>query len=94
MYGFRFVFDREKFLEDYPGYDAEDVKSVEDVDEDDLSDVKTEAFFEWVDEYRGTLDEEAEVSSLSDVFGLEPDIDDVEYEVEIPVDIVKMATEQ
>lgn len=92
-YGFKFVFDREKFLEDYPGYDAEDVNGVEDVDEDDLSDVKTEAFYEWVDEYRGTLDEEAEVSFLSDVFGLEPEVDDVDYEVEIPVDIVKMAKE-
>ena len=92
-YGFKFVFNLEKFLEDYPDYDEEDVKGVEDIDEDDLSDVKTDAFFEWVEEYRGTLDEDAEVSFLSDVFGLEPEVDDVDYEVEIPVDIVKMAKE-
>lgn len=92
-YGFQYVFDRAKFLEDHPGYEAEEVKSEEDIDEDDLSDAKTDAFFEWVDQYRGTLDEEAEVSFLSDVFGLEPEVDDVDYEVEIPVDIVKMAEE-
>lgn len=34
------------------------------------------------------------MSFLSDVFRLEPEVDDVGYEVEIPVDIVKMAREQ
>jgi len=90
-YGFEYIFDREKFLEDHPEYEADDVESEDDIDEDDLLDAKTDAFFEWVDEYRGTLDEEAEVSFLSDVFEIEPEVDGVYHEVVIPEAIVEMA---
>ncbi len=93
-YGFKYIFDLYKFLEDHPGYEADEVKSEDDIDEDDLSDAKTDVFFKWVEKYRGTLDEDAEASFLSEVFKLEPEIDGVDYDVEIPVDIIKMATEK
>ena len=37
---------------------------------------------------------EKSLSFMADVFGLDPEVDAVDYEVEIPVDIVKLANEQ
>lgn len=79
-YGFKFEYDTEDYLDDDGN-----------IDEDMLYDAKADAFFEWVEEHRIGLSEDDEVAFLSDVFGLEPDVDDVYYEVEIPADIVKMA---
>ena len=85
-YGFKFEFDEDAFREEN-GYDPD-----EEIDEDDIEDAKSDAFNEWVEEYRAELgDEDKEVRFLSDVFGIEPEMDGVDYEVEIPEEIVKMA---
>ena len=84
-YAFRFEFDKDRFLEENPDYEEEDI------DEDLIEEKKEEAFWEWVEKYRGTLNEYDEASFLADVFEIDPEIDYEEYSVEIPVDIVKMA---
>ena len=82
-YGFKFN------PEDHKDEDLDE----EDMDDDYFEDAKSEAFDEWVEAYRSTLDEEQEVAFLADVFCLEPEIDAVDYEVELPPDIIKMARE-
>lgn len=84
-YGFKFEFDKAKFLDENPDYEDADI------DEDFICQEKEEAFEEWIEEYRASLNEYDEASFLADVFELEPEIDYEEYSVEIPVDIVKMA---
>jgi len=93
-YGFKCVFDLDKIIEDYYDGEADDINSIEDIDEDTLYDVKMEAFEDWIGKYRKTLkDEEEEASFLEDVFELEPEVDNVDYEVVIPADIIKMSKE-
>lgn len=85
QYGFEYEFDMEKFLEENPDYEEEDI------DEDVIDEAKEEAFKQWVGEYRSKLDDYHEALFLDEVFELNPCIDSVDYEVEIPVDIVNMA---
>ena len=89
-YGFVFEFDEAAYRSENE-YDED-----EEIDEDELEDAASEArenaFFEWVEARRSTLEPDQEASFLSDLFGLEPEIvDGVEYTVEIPEEIVKMA---
>ena len=85
-YGFKFEFDEDAFRAEN-GYDPDD-----EIDEDDIEDAKSDAFYDWVEEYRAGLDDEdKEVRFLSDVFGIEPEMDGVDYEVEIPEEIVELA---
>lgn len=82
-YGFHFEYDPK----DYMGEEGTEV------DEDLLYDDLQDAFYEWVSKYRGPLDEQEDAEFLSDVFCLEPEVDDVDYVVEIPPAIIKMAKE-
>lgn len=79
-YGFKFEYETEDYLDDDGN-----------IDEDMLDEAKDDAFYEWVEKYRSGCSEANEVAFLTDVFGLEPEVDNVYYEVEIPADIVKMA---
>lgn len=81
-YGFHFEYDPEDFISE----------GETEVDEDELFDAKMEALYDWVDQYRIEHLEE-EIAFLSDVFNLHPNVDDVDYDVEIPPAIVKMAKE-
>ena len=83
-YGFKFEFDEKKFREEN-GYEPDD-----DI-EDSVDEARCDAFDNWVEEYRCSLDHDEEIEFLSEVFGLEPNVDDVDYEVEIPDAIVDMA---
>lgn len=87
-YGFHFDFDEEKYREEN-GLDPDD-----EIDEDELYDEKSEAFDKWVEQYRATLDREAEVSFLCDVFELDPDVDTPDYEVMIPDGVIELAEKE
>ncbi len=80
-YGFHFEYDPKDYM------DEEGTEVDEDLLYDDLQD----AFYEWVSKYRGPLDEQEDADFLSDVFCLEPNVDDVDYDVQIPPAIIKMA---
>ena len=80
-YGFHFEYDPKDYLN----------KEGTDIYEDRLYDDLQDAFYEWVDNYRGPLDEQEDAAFLSDVFCLEPEVDDVDYDVKIPPAIIKMA---
>ena len=82
-YGFKFNPEESK------DEDSDD----EEMDEDYYGNAKLKAFYEWLEEYRRTLDEDEEVAFLADAFCLSPEIDAVDYEVELPLDIVEMAQE-
>ena len=82
-YGFHFEYDPKDYM------DEEGTEVDEDLLYDDLQD----AFYEWVSKYRGPLDEQEDAEFLSDVFCLEPEVDDVDYDVKIPPAIIKMANE-
>ena len=84
-YGYSHEFDKDKFLEENPDYDEDDI------DEDVIADEASEAFENWVEEYRETLTPDEEASFLADVFELDPDLSLVDYEVVIPEEIVRMA---
>ena len=85
-YGFKFEFDENAFREEN-GYDPD-----EEIDEDEIEDARNDAFYEWVEAHRAELgDEDKEVQFLSDVFDIEPEMDGVDYEVEIPEEIVELA---
>jgi hypothetical protein len=77
--GFNFEFDEEDYTEDG------------ELDEDALEEDKTEAFNDWLDDYVAGLED----SEVKDFFynhmnaGLE--LEDVEYSVEIPEAIIKLA---
>lgn len=92
-YGYKFVFDKDKFLEEHEWYDPDEIKSVDDLDEDELYDAKVEAFSEWVEEYRSRVNEDEEAYFLATVFEIDVNLDGVDYTVEIPPEIVKMAKE-
>lgn len=92
-YGFQYTFDLEKYVEEH-GYDPEEVKSIEDIDEYELEDDKLNAFDNWVEEYRKTLNEDEDADFLAYVFEINVEVDNVDYEVEIPNEIVRMAEEK
>ena len=80
-YGFHFEYKPEDFF----------IEGGTEVDEDALIDAKMEALQDyWIDDYCCEHSDK-EIAFLSDVFNLEPDVDDVDYNVEIPPAIIKMA---
>lgn len=79
-YGFHFEYKPEDFF----------IERETEVDEDALFDAKMEALDDWIDDYCSEHPDK-EIAFLSDVFHLEPDVDDVDYDVEIPPAIIKMA---
>ena len=80
-YGFKFEYDEDDYRDEETG----------ELDEYALDDAQTEAFDAWIEEYRCKLSSSDQVAFLSDVFGLYPEVDDVDYEVEIPQEIIEMA---
>lgn len=84
-YGFKYEFDEVKFREEN-GMEPE-----EEIPEEWIDEVQVDAFSDWVAKYRAKLTDEEEVSFLSDVFGIYPDVDDVDYVVEIPEEIIDLA---
>ena len=92
QYGYHFEYNPKDFIPEEDLEDAEEDGDYEEwVDEDALYEAKSKAFHEWVDDHRKTLDSKAEVSFLAELFELDPDIRDFDYDVLIPEDIVKMA---
>lgn len=87
-YGFVFEFDKEKFLEENPDYEEDEI------DDDVIAEAEEEAFDQWVEEYRSTLNDHDEALFLAEVFELDPNIQDVDYEVVIPEGIVAMVEKQ
>lgn len=82
-YGFKFEYDENDFI---PEGETE-------MDEDEFNDARSEAFYEWVDEYRKNLDEADEAMFLDEVFDIAPELDNYDYEIEIPEEIIEMAKE-
>ena len=82
-YGFKFEYDENDFI---PEGETE-------MDEDEFNEARSEAFYDWVDEYRQTLNENDEAMFLDTLFQMEPELDMYDYEVEIPEEIIKMARE-
>ena len=83
-YGFKFEYDENDFIPD----------GETELDEDELNDARIEAFYDWVDEYRQTLDEADEAMFLDTLFHIELNLDCYDYEVEIPEEIIKIAKEE
>lgn len=83
-YGFKFEYDENDFI---PEGETE-------IDEDEFYEARSEAFYDWVDEYRQTLDEADEAMFLDTLFHMELNLDFYDYEVEIPEEIIKIAKEQ
>ena len=79
-YGFSFEYNPEDFINEGKSK----------VDEDKLMDAKMEALYDWLDQYRiEHLDQE--IAFLADVFNLHPNVDDIEYDVVIPTEIIELA---
>lgn len=83
-YGFKFEYDEDDFI---PERETE-------MDEDEFNEARSEAFYDWVDEYRQTLNEADEAMFLDTLFHIEPELDICDYEVEIPEEIITMAKEE
>lgn len=84
-YGFKFEFDEAKYREEN-GYSPD-----QEIEDYLIEEAKQEAFYDWVEEYRSKHYGDDEVNFLSDVFDIVPNVDDVEYIVEIPKEILEMA---
>ncbi len=79
--GFSYVFNKEE-----NGYDED-----EEVDEYEIEDAENEAFSEWLDEYvKGLSDDEAR-DFFYNHMDADLNMDNVEYTVEIPAAIIKIA---
>ena len=80
-YGFHFEYKPEDFF----------IEGGTEVEENAVIDAKMEALLDdWIDDYCSEHPDK-EIAFLSDVFHLEPNVDDVDYNVEIPPAIIKMA---
>ena len=87
-YGFKYVFDEVKYREE------NGMEPDEEIPEERIEDAQIDAFSDWVEDYRTKLTSEEEVSFLSDVFGIYPEVDDVDYEVRIPEEIIELANKR
>lgn len=88
--GFTFEFKPEEYFdEDDLEYYKEDPESYE----DEIYDVKCEAFNEWLDDYVSGLSDDEARDFFYNHMDANLDLDNVEYEVEIPQAIIKMAEE-
>lgn len=83
-YGFKFEYDENDFI---PEGETE-------MDEDDFIEAKSEAFYDWVDEYRKNLNENDEAMFLQTIFQMELYLDNYDYDLVIPEEIVKIAKEE
>lgn len=78
-WGFNFEFDEEDYTEDG------------ELDEDALEEDKTEAFNDWLDDYVAGLEDSEVKDFLYNHMNAELELEDVEYSVEIPEAIIKLA---
>ncbi len=77
--GFNFEFDEEDYTEDG------------ELDEDALEDDKTEAFNDWLDDYVAGLEDDEVKDFFYNHMNAGLELEDVEYSVEIPEAIIKLA---
>lgn len=88
--GFSFEFKPEEYFdEDELEYYEEDPESYE----DEIDDVKREAFSKWLDGYVRSLSDEEVKTFFFEHMNADPWIDDVSYTVEIPAAIIQKATQ-
>ena len=80
-------FDFEFIEEDYLDENGE-------IDEDSKEYAKSSAFHEWLDDYVRSLSDDDAAAFMTEHMDAGVDVEDVEYTVNIPEDIVKMAKEQ
>lgn len=83
-YGFKFEYDENDFI---PEGETE-------MDEDEFNEARSEAFYDWVDEYRKTLNEKDEAMFLQTIFQMELYVDNYDYDLVIPEEIIKLAKEE
>ena len=77
--GFNFEFDEEDYTEDG------------ELDEDTLEEDKAEAFYDWLDDYVDCLEDDEVKDFFYNHMNAGLELDDVEYSVEIPEAIIKLA---
>lgn len=65
----------------------------DDLDEDELYDAKSEAFCEWLDDYVDSLNDDDLIKFMREHMDAEVEVDDVEYTVKIPEEIIRKAKE-
>lgn len=87
-YGFSFEFDEKAYREENGYEEDEEIDEYE--LEDAISDAKSEAFDQWISEYRSHLDEDEDADFLAEVFQLDPSVGDEDYKIQIPEEIVDM----
>jgi hypothetical protein len=80
-------FDFEFIEEDYLDENGE-------IDEDSKEYAKSSAFYDWLDDYVRSLSDDDAAAFMTEHMDAGVDVEDVEYTVNIPEDIVKMAKEQ
>lgn len=84
-YGFHFEFDEAAYRKE------KELEPEDEIDDWEVDLLRNNAFYDWVDEYRRSLDDEADAEFLECVFDICPEVDDYDYEVVIPEAIVKAA---
>ena len=81
--GFNFEFIEEDYLDENG-----------EIDEESKEYAKSAAFHDWLDDYVRSLSDDDAAEFMRDHMDAEIDVDDVEYTVNIPEDIIKKAKEQ
>ena len=84
-YGFHFEFDEAAYRKE------KELEPEDEIDDWEIDLLRNNAFYDWVDEYRRPLNDEADAEFLECVFDICPEVDDYDYEVVIPEAIVKAA---
>jgi hypothetical protein len=86
--GFTFEFKPEEHLD---AYDLEEYQEDPEAFEDTISDLESEAFAEWLDDYVHSLSDDQLCSFFYEHMNCDLSMDPVSYTVEIPPAIIKMA---
>ena len=81
--GFSFEYDENDYLNDKG-----------EIDEEELGYAKSDAFTSWLDDYVHSLSDEDAAEFISEHMGAEVEVDDVEYTVAIPAEIIQKAKQQ
>ena len=81
--GFSFEYDENDYLNDNGEFD-----------EEELGYAKSDAFTSWLDDYVHSLSDDDAAEFISEHMGAEVEVDDVEYTVAIPAEIIQKAKQQ
>ncbi|MCQ2146959.1 MAG: hypothetical protein MJZ16_05515 [Bacteroidales bacterium] len=82
---FSFEFDEEEYREKY------DLSEDDGITENDIEDEKSDAFDEWLTNYKDSLDDDEKLEFYEKYYGsdlIDLDYNEVEYKVEIPEEII------